>query len=87
MFLDANTNDVGGALGVIVIIALIAAGYFLPTLIAWGRHHRTGSVFLVNLLVGWSLIGWIVSLVMAVGQKEQRVVVTHVTASAELPKA
>ena len=38
--------------------------YFLPSLIA--RKKPNGrSVFLVNLLLGWTLIGWVVALKMA----------------------
>lgn len=86
MFLDATASDAAASIGLVVLFGLIAAAYFLPTLIAWGRHHRTGSVFLVNLLVGWSLIGWIAALLMALGQKAQHVVVTHVSAAAEAQK-
>lgn len=44
-----------------------AAFYFLPTIIA-GARHKTNlvGIFLVNFLLGWSVIGWIVALVWAV---------------------
>lgn len=48
------------------IILLLAglAFYFLPSFI--GRHKSNSSaIFLLNLLLGWTLIGWIVSLVWA----------------------
>jgi hypothetical protein len=33
--------------------------YFLPTCIAWVRRRKnTGSVFLFNLLAGWTVVGW-----------------------------
>jgi hypothetical protein len=33
--------------------------YFFPTLIAVGReHHNSLAIFAVNLLFGWSVIGW-----------------------------
>lgn len=38
--------------------------YFLPTIIGRKKSNFT-SIFLVNLLLGWSLIGWIVAIVMA----------------------
>jgi hypothetical protein len=39
---------------------------FLPTIIAAIRHnHATGRIFLLNLLLGWTGIGWIVALVWA----------------------
>ncbi len=41
-------------------------GYFLPVIIALKRdHHQTTAIFGLNLLLGWTLIGWVVSLVWA----------------------
>jgi len=38
--------------------------YFLPTII--GRHKRDAmGIFVVNLLFGWTIIGWIVALIWA----------------------
>ncbi|MDS2174280.1 MULTISPECIES: superinfection immunity protein [unclassified Nesterenkonia] len=57
---------------VIVVVGLVAlAVYFLPSLVAMIRSHNVGGVFLVNLLLGWSFIGWVVALVMACGSKPQ----------------
>lgn len=40
--------------------------YFLPSLIALVRGKRdTMAIFLLNLFLGWSVIGWIVALVWA----------------------
>jgi len=40
--------------------------YFAPTIVALARHKRnTLSIFLLNLFLGWTLIGWIVALVWA----------------------
>jgi Zn-dependent protease with chaperone function len=51
------------------LAALLILGgiYFLPALIAAGRKvPSAGSVFVVNLFLGWTLIGWVVALAMAV---------------------
>lgn len=38
----------------------IFGGYFLPALIAGYRGHKNATpIFLVNLLFGWTIIGWI----------------------------
>ncbi|QHB32166.1 superinfection immunity protein [Yersinia canariae] len=38
--------------------------YFVPFIIAKKRkHNSSGSIFLVNLLFGWTLIGWAIALV------------------------
>jgi hypothetical protein len=40
--------------------------YFLPTIIALVRDKRDKlSIFLLNLFLGWSVIGWVVPLVWA----------------------
>jgi Superinfection immunity protein len=41
--------------------------YFLPSIIALARNKRdTLAIFLLNFFLGWTFIGWIVSLVWAV---------------------
>lgn len=41
--------------------------YFLPTVIATKKKHpNTTAIFLVNLLFGFTCIGWIVALIFAV---------------------
>lgn len=40
--------------------------YFLPSIIALARNKRDIlAIFLLNLFLGWSVIGWIVALVWA----------------------
>lgn len=46
---------------------ILAVAYFLPTAIALGRsHHLLASIFVINLFLGWTLIGWVVALALAV---------------------
>ena len=52
----------------IVVVALLvwAALYFLPTLLARLRGVQgLAAVAVVNLLLGWTVIGWFAALVMA----------------------
>jgi len=58
---------------VAIVVAILTAGYMLPWAIAAVRDVRHWSVFWVNLLLGWTIIGWIVALVMAL--RAQRLVV------------
>jgi hypothetical protein len=38
--------------------------YFLPTILAFARHKRdTASIFVLNFLLGWTAIGWVIALV------------------------
>lgn len=45
-----------------LVLALV---YFLPTIIAICRKCNIGLTLLVNLFLGWTCIGWIVALVLA----------------------
>ncbi|MBB6146433.1 type II secretory pathway component PulF [Silvibacterium bohemicum] len=47
-----------------VPLCLMLAVYCLPTIVAVYRHHHNRMpIILVNLLLGWSAIGWIVALI------------------------
>ncbi len=55
----------------VLITALI---YFLPTVIALARGHHNGfAIFLTNLLLGWTLIGWVIALIWSVTASERRI--------------
>ena len=52
---------------VLLILPVILAAYFAPSIVAYARHHQqSGSVLVINLFLGWTFIGWIVALAMAV---------------------
>jgi hypothetical protein len=52
------------ALAGLLLIALSLFVYFLPTYL--GRRKRNvGAIFALNLLLGWTLVGWVVALVWA----------------------
>ena len=57
-------------MGTIVSIVVFLAGvafYFLPYLIARQRQKRTkNAIGLLNLLLGWTLLGWVGALIWAV---------------------
>jgi uncharacterized membrane protein SirB2 len=59
---------------VAIIVAILTGLYMLPWAIAAVRDVRHWSVFWVNLLLGWTIVGWIVALVMAL--RSQRQIVT-----------
>lgn len=61
---------------VVSIIVAIATGlYMLPWAIAAVRDVKHWGVFWVNLLLGWTIIGWIIALVMALRSQDRVVVV------------
>ena len=63
------------ALFVVVWLLIALAIYFLPTLIGHQRKMAVrGTLLLVNLLLGWTLVGWFVCLIWAaLGQTDDQV--------------
>tara|TARA_R110002096_G_scaffold334406_1_gene528183 strand:- start:525 stop:710 length:186 start_codon:yes stop_codon:yes gene_type:complete len=48
--------------------------YFIPALVALVRgHHNAFAIFLTNLIFGWTIIGWLVTLIWSVTATERRV--------------
>ena len=53
-------------LEVAVVLGVGVVPYVVPTVIALARHKRsTGWIIALNLLLGWTVVGWVVALVWA----------------------
>jgi len=49
-----------------IVLGFLLLLYFLPTFVALVRQHRQHvAIAFVNLLTGWTLIGWVAALVWA----------------------
>jgi Superinfection immunity protein len=49
-----------------LVMVLLSAAYFIPSVVAFLRAHRSKvAILTLNILLGWSVIGWIVALVWA----------------------
>jgi hypothetical protein len=52
--------------GIAFGIFLLKDLYFWPSTMAEKRHHRNCSaIFMLNLLLGWSFVGWVIAMVWA----------------------
>ena len=64
---DRRTGN-GGEVACAWVLTVFTLGYFLPWAIAASRGKSNSlAVALLNLFAGWTLIGWIIALVMACG--------------------
>ena len=53
--------------GAIMLTIIVVVLYFLPTIHAKGRKHpNLDGIFVLNLFLGWTLIGWVVAIIWAV---------------------
>lgn len=69
-------------IGVLIVILAIAA-YFLPTIAAVCRRHKNvDPIFAVNLFLGWTFLGWVLSFAWSLScNTKERKVKGHLTDS------
>lgn len=49
-----------------VFLAVAGALYFAPCLVAYSRGHKNlGAITTLNILLGWTVLGWIVAAIWA----------------------
>ena len=52
-----------------ILLVILAVVYFAPTIIAVrGDHKNQGAIAVLNLLLGWTFLGWVASLVWSVAK-------------------
>jgi hypothetical protein len=57
----------------LITIGIMLIIYFLPAIVAWTRgHHNGNAIFLANLLLGWTILGWIGSLIWSATAVEDK---------------
>jgi len=60
------------------VLTVLTLGYLLPWAVAASRGKSNSlAVGLVNLFAGWTLVGWIIALVMACGAHQQQLAVVQ----------
>jgi len=68
-------TTVAAVIELVVLIIVGTAAYFVPTIIAVARkHHQTGGIVAVNILLGWTFIGWVAAFVWALTATPPRTV-------------
>lgn len=56
---------------IILLVLVACAAYWTPTIVAASRHcENIASIAVLNGLLGWTLLGWAVSLAWAVKRSE-----------------
>jgi hypothetical protein len=63
---STQSNASVGLLGFVLMIWLGLAFYFIPTFVAHQRkHNNLLAIGMLNLFLGWSVIGWVAAMVWA----------------------
>ena len=79
---DSGVAAAGGLLAMFMllfVVSLVIGIYFLPTIIAFARKKENQvAILALNFFLGWTLVGWVISLVWALTQDQEKVVVQQV---------
>ena len=55
-----------------ILLVVGAILYFVPTVLAWWMHVKSArAIFYVNLVFGWTIVGWIVALMWAMAERNE----------------
>ena len=68
---DQSDSNVGETPLVIIGILFGIPIYFIPTIVAYSnKKQNTGAICALNLLLGWTFVGWVVALVWALTHED-----------------
>jgi len=60
----ASDSETGATIVAFIFLGIALVIYFIPTIIAVGRNHQSRmAIMMTNILLGWTLLGWIVALI------------------------
>jgi hypothetical protein len=84
--LDTSRGGTVAGIGILMLMGL----YFTPLIVAMIRKvPNVGSIAVINVFLGWSIIGWVVSLAMAARSvpSTPQIIVTQVITSSPQTEA
>lgn len=60
------------------LLIMLAAIYLIPAIIAFDRRHRQrGAILALNILLGWTFIGWLASFVWSLTNSQTQVIIAN----------
>lgn len=61
-----------------MLLVLGVIAYFIPSLVANNNEHpQTSAITMLNLFLGWTLLGWVIALIWACCKPEQKQVIVQ----------
>jgi hypothetical protein len=65
-------SSASGAIGGLLILTILLGLYFVPGILATARHAKNvAPVWVIDIFLGWTLVGWVVALAMAFGETRE----------------
>jgi hypothetical protein len=70
----------------LLFIVIVIAMYVLPTVVAMLRKHRQlPAIALVNILFGWSVIGWVAAMIWSLTTPQPQTVIVQTISPTPAP--
>jgi len=67
-----DASDPGSIIAGFILFVILIFVYFIPTVVAnANRKVNTSAIFVLNLLLGWTLVGWVIALVWALAKEDK----------------
>lgn len=86
--LESGDAELLFLMGIIAAAYVAIWIYFLPSIVASARGaSNRGAVVAVNILLGWTMIGWVVALIMATTSPSNKRPATQTTSRKQSPTA
>lgn len=61
-----QSDEAFATVGILLMVIFGALAYLLPALVASSRnHHQKAAIWILNIFLGWTLLGWVGALVWA----------------------
>jgi ABC-type transport system involved in cytochrome c biogenesis permease component len=58
----------------LTLLLILIIPYFAPAIVAFARgHHQKWAIFALDLLLGWTFLGWVGALVWSLTKVETRI--------------
>lgn len=57
-------ENTGEIIGSVIVLMMAIFFYFLPSVVG-SKKKNANAIFVMNLFLGWSVIGWIIALIWA----------------------
>ncbi len=74
----ATTSTAGDSVALFLVLVFIGALYFVPTIIAALRQHKSiMAIGLVNFLFGWTILGWLFALIWSLANSGNSTIIVQ----------
>lgn len=80
ILLTILTSNIISTFSLLIVILLFGLLYFIPSIVAiLNKKNNSAAIIILNLLLGWTFIGWVIAIVWAFTQdtNTKDIIISH----------